>query len=442
MRTRLEKQHKKFPPRISTPTVQDASQFPSDILHVSFDGSSSVQAKLQILKPLGSGGQGEVLDARLLFFETDDSGAQQIREYPCVAKHLKTISDPRTPFEFKMQQALTSGHPSDESGLLRIMGIHTVTGDDGRIHKYAIMPKCAAILSDCLPAIRTLDENEQTRPVFYHVIMNFLHSISRGLQNLSEHQVIHRDHKLENMGLHNRTWCMLDFGLARTYEDFIYKKGSQKRGMIEGTPHYISPETINDESDYPFEGDVWALGQILRKLRGESYSYQHDENGRDLALMVHLYKKVSAYIEERNKKISDASAFDAANYQLELQNSISKQSNFKDCLDTIVNAMCSVLPEYRPSLETLQKACVHLESLLPTLSANDQLDQFYRQITQGAEAEEMEITASTKKLEHTATSYHSQRFFVEKKEPSVSTEKSHATYSAEAEINAKNNIAP
>lgn len=425
MRTRLVKKHKNFPPRISTPTVQDTSQFPSDILNVSFDGSPSVQAELQILKRLGSGGQGEVLDARLLFFETDASGVQQTREYPCVAKHLYTLSDPCTPVEFKMQQILTRGHPSDESGLLRIMGIHTVTDESGQTHKYAIMPKCEAILSNCLPDIRTLDENEQTRPVFYHVIMNFLHSISHGLQNLSEHKVIHRDHKLENMGLHNKAWCMLDFGLALNYEDF-YKKRSE----IKGTPHYISPETLNAEFCYPFEGDVWALGQILRKLRGEFCSYQRNEDNLELHHMVHLHNKACAYKEARNKNIGNASAFDAANYQLELQNNISKQLDFKDCLKTIVDAMCHILPEYRPNLETLQKACAHLESLLPTLSSNDQLDQFYGQITHGSDVEEVEITTTSPKKRDDTAGF---RFFTAKKASSFSTEKSNAANSGENE---------
>src|SRR3990167_712722 len=160
MRTELEKRHRKLPPRMSTPTIQDVSPFPSNTLTISFDGHTTIEATLQILEPLGSGGQGEVLNAKLLYPETDDSGAQAMQEYACVAKHLFTVSDPQTPTEFKMQQALTHGHPSHKSGLLRMMGIHTVTDEHGRMHKYAIMPKCDAILSDCLSAIRALDENE------------------------------------------------------------------------------------------------------------------------------------------------------------------------------------------------------------------------------------------------------------------------------------------
>lgn len=421
MRTRLNKQDLNALSKISTPTVQDVSQFSGDLLSVSFDGNAGVQAKLQILEPLASGGQGEVLDAKLLFLESDSAGIEHKREYPCVVKHLFTLSDPSTPIEFKMQQALTNGHPSDESGLLRIMGIHTVTDEEGQTHKYAIMPKCEVILANCLPAIRALDKNEYKRPLFYHVIMHFLRSILRGLQNLAEHQVAHRDHKLENIGLHNGTWCMLDFGLARSYADLVPKKNLQ----IEGTPHYISPEMINDESNYPFESDVWALGQILRKLRGESCSYQHNEYGEELPLRAHLYEKLSAYMKQRNQKKGGASAFDAANYQLELQGAILQKSDFKDGLDVMVDAMCHILPEYRPNLETLQKACIHLESLLPKLSFGEQLDEFYHHMTQEDTAEEVEI-ASPKGLKNTASFHHSPCFFAEKK--------SHADNSVDAEM--------
>lgn len=416
MRTKLQEHP-------STPTVSDAPHSSNDTLTVSFDGHPTVQAILQILKPLASGGQGEVLDARLLFLEAGVSNAQQKREYPCVAKHLFTLSDPHTPTEFKMQEALTHGHPSAESGLLRIMGIHTVTDEDGRMHKYAIMPKCDAILSNCLPTIRALDGNEETKPIFFHVIMDIFRSVTHGAQNLSIHEVAHRDHKLENMGLHNGTWCILDFGLARHYTDCVNKKMAKKESMFVGTPHYIPPETINEESNYPFEGDIWSFGQIFRKLRGESYSHQYDENGFELATLVHLYEKVSAYkaerIQEEKRRMSSTSAFDAVNYQLELQKTMSEKSNFKECFDTIVNAMCSILPEHRPNLATMQKACTHLQSLLPMLSSDHQLNEFYCKITAKAETRETAAT-SPNKLGQTAPFY-SPQLFAEKRHESTSS---------------------
>lgn len=385
MRRRInpnQKGKRRFP---STPKVANIPGYQPNILYVTGRGWSVNQAKLVIRDALGQGAQGEVFDAVLIF--NDSSGEQH--EYPCVAKHLFTHDDPKTPTEFTVQKELSDEQSSGESGLLHLMGIHTVTDDQDKTHKYAIMPKCDAMLSDYVSRITELQKTQDSKALYFHVVMNFFRSMCHGVKNLAMHRMVHRDLKPENIGLHNEAWCILDFGLTQRYEDFITNKvilnGRKRAPIIEGTSHYIPPERLYTkankatiESKYPVARDVWSIGQILRKFSGKKCSFQDDAEGNELNCYQHLYVKGNAYSVEREKTVGLPS-FNDESHQAELEALILKKQDFEDCLDCITNLMCDILPERRPSLQTLLKACEHMESLLaPIVVSSQSLKQFYR----------------------------------------------------------------
>lgn len=72
--------------------------------------------------------------------------------------------------------------------------------------------------------------------------------------------VIHRDLKLGNLLLDDdMNLCVADFGLAA-----LVKYPGERKKTICGTPNYIAPEILFDQSNgHSFEVDVWSIGVIL-----------------------------------------------------------------------------------------------------------------------------------------------------------------------------------
>jgi tRNA A-37 threonylcarbamoyl transferase component Bud32/predicted RNA-binding Zn-ribbon protein involved in translation (DUF1610 family) len=82
--------------------------------------------------------------------------------------------------------------------------------------------------------------------------------IAAGLEAAAEKGLIHRDVKPGNILFADaRTTKIVDFGLARVFED-----EAEARGEIWGTPYYIAPERLNYEPE-DFRSDIYSLGGTL-----------------------------------------------------------------------------------------------------------------------------------------------------------------------------------
>jgi serine/threonine-protein kinase len=114
--------------------------------------------------------------------------------------------------------------------------------------------------------------------------------MARGLQAAAEKGVIHRDIKPENVMLTLKGQVKLtDFGLAKAISG---DSGMTCRGIVLGTPLYMSPEQIRGE-DLDQRSDIYSLGATFFHLlagqppfRGEAavaIMRQHEE----AALPVH-----------------------------------------------------------------------------------------------------------------------------------------------------------
>lgn len=88
-------------------------------------------------------------------------------------------------------------------------------------------------------------------------------SIARGLAAIHGAGILHRDLKPGNVMLReDGTLALIDFGLAK---DAALQLELTDRGMIFGTPHYMSPEQGHGE---PLDGrsDLYSLGVILYEM--------------------------------------------------------------------------------------------------------------------------------------------------------------------------------
>eukprot|EP00347_Sterkiella_histriomuscorum_P013402 403364843 len=92
----------------------------------------------------------------------------------------------------------------------------------------------------------------------------FMYQIGQALKYLYQNSIVHRDLKLQNILLSDKTFDavikLADFGLARQYQT--------KEDLFEttcGTPIYMAPEIQKGDS-YDEKADLWSVGVILFEL--------------------------------------------------------------------------------------------------------------------------------------------------------------------------------
>ena len=84
-----------------------------------------------------------------------------------------------------------------------------------------------------------------------------------------EHGIVHRDIKPENVLLtKDGTTLVADFGIARALDVPMSDTGERLtgRGMVVGTPQYMSPEQAAGERDVGTRADVYSLGAVAYEM--------------------------------------------------------------------------------------------------------------------------------------------------------------------------------
>lgn len=118
----------------------------------------------------------------------------------------------------------------------------------------------------------TLAERLEREPLSAKTSVRLAREIAEALGKAHEHGIVHRDLKPANVMLSRDGHVkVMDFGLAKrvdvglTDSEAETIEGLSRRGRITGTPGYMSPEQLRDES-VDGRSDLFAFGVVLQEI--------------------------------------------------------------------------------------------------------------------------------------------------------------------------------
>jgi eukaryotic-like serine/threonine-protein kinase len=164
-------------------------------------------------------------------------------------------------------------------------------------------------------------------------VAHLLLSVVSALRAAHEKGIVHRDLKPENVFLvpspdGRETALVLDFGLAKlTASEGSMASTSRltKSGVVLGTPHYLAPEQLNQDSAIGGAVDVWALGVVIY----ESIASMKPFEGRGLP---HLFTQI------------------ASHHPRPLREAAEQAADVPESLSSLVGRMLDKSPQARPQL--------------------------------------------------------------------------------------------
>lgn len=221
--------------------------------HPSYLCISADKVPIQITKNIGQGGFARVVIARV-GASGEEKALKYIRYDPAIApliiREINFLGCLRkTKYIAKMDTCMVVTYKNNSKDVIIVMPIFK---------------------RDALDLVFNNSETDRTHKHTDHARhitstkefkLEFLKKIARGIEEIHERKIIHRDIKLENILLDdNHSPYISDLGLAIFLEDADNAK-------VAGTPLYMAPEIEHEH--FSFKTDIFALGIVF-------YSVIHD----------------------------------------------------------------------------------------------------------------------------------------------------------------------
>ena len=238
-----------------------------------FEPGEVIAEHLQIIEPIGSGGMGDVYrahDTRL----SRDVAVKVLPPSVGTAEHADRLAR----FRREAQVLASLNHP-------HIAAIHGIEECNG-VHALVLELIDGPTLADRIAA----------GPIPLDDVMAIARQIAEALEAAHERGIVHRDLKPANIKLRpDGTVKLLDFGLAKVLAtDVNGGDGSVSptltspsliaRGVIFGTPAYLSPEQARGE-EADRRSDIWAFGAVLYEMLSRRRAFR-GENAADTIAAV------------------------------------------------------------------------------------------------------------------------------------------------------------
>jgi serine/threonine protein kinase/WD40 repeat protein len=200
----------------------------------------------QVIRQLGSGGQGVVLLA-------EDTRLRRRVALKVLAPHLDFVSSERLQ-RFRREAEILS--QLDHPGICQVYEADAQDGVPYLAMRYVDGQSLAALLHER----RQKGQLPRTRRDV-HEVMGFIEAAARAVHEAHEHGIVHRDIKPGNLMITAEGQpVLLDFGLARqsSTEDLQITRA----GDVFGTLSYMAPEILQARPA-DWRADVYALGVTL-----------------------------------------------------------------------------------------------------------------------------------------------------------------------------------
>ncbi len=203
----------------------------------------------EILAPIGAGGMGEVYKAR-------DTRLERTVAVKVLPQHLSPSSDVRQRFE---REAKTISQLSDP----HICALYDV-GREGDI-EYLVMEYLEG---------ESLSDRLAKGPLPLEQTLRYGQEITNALDRAHRQGIVHRDLKPGNVMLTKSGVKLLDFGLAKVFEQVAAKENLTalptkapltQEGTILGTFQYMAPEQLEGKNA-DARTDIFAFGAVLYEM--------------------------------------------------------------------------------------------------------------------------------------------------------------------------------
>jgi serine/threonine-protein kinase len=215
-----------------------------------------VGGHLRIVALIGRGGMGEVYRAH----DTTLGRDVAVKVLPPAMADTAAHHDRVARFMREAQVLASVNHPN-------IAAIHGLEMSDG-VHALILELVEGPTLAECIAA----------GPIAVDEAVAAARQIAEALEAAHERGVVHRDLKPANIKLRpDGTVKLLDFGLAKMREpedpsgniapasSTLTHPSLLQRGMVLGTPAYLSPEQARGE-EAGRRSDIWAFGAVLYEM--------------------------------------------------------------------------------------------------------------------------------------------------------------------------------
>jgi serine/threonine-protein kinase len=227
--------------RLLTRLVEAGHLAPSQAKRVQQELSVQVSQQIpgyQLLEKLGQGSMGIVYKARQLSMN---------RLVAIKVLNPRLAANPKYLERFTQEAHIAA--KLNHNNVVQAIDV----GSLGNLHYFIMEYIEGTTIRKQLEAGQVYDEQEA---------LEIVRQIAQALDHAHRRHLVHRDIKPANIILTAEGVAKLaDLGLAREMADHVQAKS--EKGLVLGTPYYISPEQIQGDADVDVRADIYALGATL-----------------------------------------------------------------------------------------------------------------------------------------------------------------------------------
>lgn len=213
-------------------------------------------SELQILRKIGSGGEGIVYEAK----------------WKNLIVAIKYFN-----FRFMTEETIIQNFKKESNLMSSLRHPNIITFYGATLS----FPRVGFIMEYIPSSVDIFIESDESKKASKHKLIGILIDVCSAMSYLHENNIIHRDLKWQNVLLTKNHQCKItDFGLSKFEDSF-----SEKHTHNIGTGFYIAPENYNG-LDYDNKVDVYSFGiMIFELLCGIMNPWAIDESTKDLSII-------------------------------------------------------------------------------------------------------------------------------------------------------------